>query len=237
MATDEPKAADPYADPAAFWAAQGEGMTAPWDPVRDATPDQRRQEGTLSTMLGDQRRKFVTDYGANGPIQWPNRIFEAGCGRGRLAAFFARNCPEASYTAIDVGDIQLAETAKLRPDAKLLKANITKVDVLDQIAAADPEAHKAGGYDLVVVSEVLMHVRPGQDLTMAYFNLLELMSDKLSRLVIIEWVPLPGEVEANPTAYWNFPHNYPALIKLAEAGLDLERRTDRQMIYFVRPDR
>lgn len=241
---------DPYGDPAAFWAEQGKGMVAPWDPVRDATADQALQEADLLTVVaqlqyesgGGNREALLPD--SDKPL-WPRTIFEAGCGRGRLAMFFARNFPESQYSAIDVGEIQLAECRRVRPDAvALTKADITDVRLLDKIirpwqpAPALPNGGPAfdldHGYDLVLTSEVLMHVRPGDDLSIAFHNLQRLCNQN-GKIIMIEWTPTQAELQAVATAYWNFPHNYEAMI-IAGGGTVLKKvATRRQTIFLVQP--
>jgi trans-aconitate methyltransferase len=156
----------------------------------------------------------------------PESIFEVGCGRGRLAHFFARIWPETSYTAIDVGQTQLRDAKRLRPDGVYKQA-----DILTYVP--DPVSELAA-YDLVVSAEVLMHIKPN-DLHLAFSKMKTLANRAKGRILVIEWVPLPHDLEKMQVAYWNFPHDYPALFKAAGSSILAEIRTDKQVIYWLKP--
>lgn len=221
---------DPYADPAEFWRRQGQHMLAPWDPILDASPEQARAEQALQEVL--------LGLDADGTLWLADpdlEIFEAGCGRGRLAHFFTRNFPEASYSAIDVGPLQLAEASRLVPQGRF-----TEADLLTYREPRYETDRNFEGYGLVVASEVLMHIRPGADIRKAINQLLGLVrlpsaNEPPGLLLLIEWTPLPEELATVETAYWNFPHDYSYLLHYVGAGLVTSKRTDRQTIYVFRP--
>jgi len=172
-------------------------------PFAEPSPEHQRQQEAIARVL---------DF----PI---GSIFEAGCGAGRLANFF-RQLPvtaEATYTAIDVGSDQLAMSRAWRPDARLTLGRL-------QDHATDER------YDLVVSSEVLMHIPP-IDFGPCVEKLISLVAPH-GRLLVVEWVPLPGELEANPTARHNWPHDYEAAFGDRKWS---SVRTDRQMVYLVTP--
>jgi SAM-dependent methyltransferase len=182
-------------------------------------PAHFRQEAVLVDMLANLfGPKPHKAYDGSNP---PKSIFEAGCGRGRLAYLFWRVFPHASYSAIDVGEAQLAEARRLRPDGIFGVADLTDPKFVGSFVT----------YDLVVASEVLMHIRPGAELTQAFANLV-LLTKVGGYIVTIDWVPIPGD-ERPVAAYWNFPHNYGGLFQAYQVRLMDSRRTDNQMIFIL----
>lgn len=239
-----------YDDPAGYWERQGkirhddlEGLAASGhgttDPVYGASPAHFRQEAAIVEMLDSLYRRAKGPAGSAGPKgpAGPKSIFEAGCGRGRLAHLFERFLPLAWYCAIDVGSAQLEEARRLRPSAHFWQDDITYPDLPVRQRAQDTHfVDYPDGYDLVVCAEVLMHIRP-EDLRTAFDNLVGLTA-KGGNILTVDWVPVvtnPADQAAiAKTAYWNFAHDYGELftsgrpVKLVDS-----RRTDSQMIFIL----
>jgi SAM-dependent methyltransferase len=195
-------------EPATFWADPAPGMMGPWDPDNPhASPDHDRQEVALIEVL-ESESLFPAGF---------ESVFEAGCGFGRLSGFFATWYPEVAYHAIDVGSRQLESARRFHPQGTFERADLLTYEPVRW-------------YDLVLTSEVLMHVRP-PDLVAAFRQLVRLTAPA-GRIVVVEWVPIPGMVPAE-VAYWNFPHDYERLF--ADAGVEVlaRVRTGLQMIYVL----
>jgi 2-polyprenyl-3-methyl-5-hydroxy-6-metoxy-1,4-benzoquinol methylase len=143
-----------------------------------------------------------------GPIR---SVLDVGCGRGRLASVLAKVLPHAQYTGIDVGMEQAMATLNVRPDG-------------ETHAVALQDFYPGATYDLVLASEVLLHIPPDE---------IEHAVDRLFKLsakwiVTIDWTePIPG-VEP---AYWNWIHDYSSLF-----GDSIERsqKSYLQTIYVLR---
>lgn len=240
---------DPYADPVSFWREPPPGVCGPWNPDDpDGSPVHTRQEDALLKVLQGlavsqpaARSSWAQGTGSweqarPAPTSWPSTIFEAGCGFGRLTRFFNHNYPNAHYTGLDVGLPQLASARTFaNPDrSKFLQGDISQPSAIFDLNVLGAE-HLVGWFDLVLTSEVLMHIRPGQDLETAFDNLV-LLTGVNGVIVVVEWVPWPGHMP--PTiAFWNFPHDYKALFRRHEAYVVAEVRTDFQTVYAVRPPR
>lgn len=231
MTTNRP----PY-EPASFWSEPPPGVLGPWDPLNpDASPAHQDQERALLSVIR-QSRAFN-----------PVTIFEAGCGEGRLTKFFRTYFPGSEYYAIDISERQLNLARRQNPDAKFSQADITQLGPRIHEAYEDPSFE---GYDLVIASEVLMHIKPPEVLV-ALSNLISLTNAVHGLLITIDWVPITGELvslkrkaKANPNpdlygpngiAYWNFHHLYQRLIPKAGGTLGSTTRTGRQVIHVIRP--
>ena len=160
-----------------------------------ASPEHERQEAALETLLR--------------PLKWSS-VLEVGTGGGRITDLLHRIRPEAEYTGIDL--VQTDAARRVWPEGTFEVASIeTFTD--------------RGQWDLVIASEVLMHVKP-RVIRRAVENVL---AASRRHVVIVEWDPLPGELDS-PVAPWNFPHDYRKLLgKIAS-----ETRTDRQVIFHVK---
>lgn len=199
----------------------------PTDPRRK--PEHARQEEALLAVL--RRHQMYNRLRDSNP---PASIFEAGCGAGRLAYLFAQHFPEARYDAIDLNAECVKATYDVRPDA----GDISVGDIITYDTTARWEDPDFEGYDLVIASEVLMHVPP-EHVEQAFSNLLQLVSADKGRLITVDWVPLPGEVNRLKRtragiAPWNFPHPYERMFKTCTSLLSATR-TDRQVIYVLKP--
>lgn len=143
----------------------------------------------------------------DGPI---TSVLDVGCGQGRIAELLLQVFPAGQYVGIDISPSQVYATKLVRPDGNVY---------LSRLQDFDDDA----GFDLVIASEVLMHVAPAE---------IQAACDKLKSLarkavVTVDWtVPLRGEI-----AEWNWLHHYEALFRSVErvvpAGL--------QSIMVVRP--
>lgn len=223
-----------YDDPAAFWTARGKGPTPEgesFDPTAGSTPSHLRAEAALAEALYEHRLLIP------GRIQ---TIFEAGCGKGRIAYLTKRILPKAFYYGIDFAKPQLAVARKLRPDGIFIHADLlTYEEKLYEDTAFV-------GYDLVISAETLMHIRP-QDVEKAFRQLIDLTRPG-GYLLLLEWVPKPAPTSARGSkpepaeapapeviAPWNWAHNYMALFHKYQIRLITQVRTDLQMIYLVAP--
>lgn len=139
-------------------------------------------------------------------------VLDVGCGRGRLASLLGEALPAAHYTGLDIGEAQVEATQKVRPDGTLYLTPIQDFDT----------KHK---YDLVLVSEVLMHIPP---------NEIESVCKKLMKLatkaiVAIEWTQPIGDI---PPADWNWLHDYRSIFG---SNITQENIIGLQSVYVIRP--
>ena len=171
-----------YSDPIGFWRDQGKSFVGF---AVSQSPEHLEQERVLTELLVG--------------CDWET-VLDVGCGWGRLARLLGRIRPLASYTGLDVGESQINLTRSVRPDAELIHTPLQEFEPGDR------------RWDLVLTSEVVMHVPPEQ--VSAFISRLAGMAARY--LVLVEWTPAPGELEAIPTASWNWPHDYAGL--LAELG-------------------
>jgi SAM-dependent methyltransferase len=163
-----------------------------------ATPEHREAEALLSELIP-----------LIGPI---SDVLDVGCGRGRLASLLLDVLPSATYTGVDIGPEQVEATRKVRPDGEVFQSRL-------QDFTPDRQ------WDLVIVSEVLMHVRPEE---------IELACQKVKSLarkwlITIDWTqPLR---RGKPIAEWNWLYDYPTLF----GSVEREIPTGLQTIFLVRP--
>lgn len=136
----------------------------------------------------EQRLKFLLTE-----LDTPKDVLDVGCGRGRLASKLAEWLPKTAYHGLDLGTEQIKVTRKARPDGTLWQARVQDFD---------PKRR----WDLVLCSEVLMHVPPDDMPGVATM----LKRAARRHLVLIEWVPELSEL-SEPIAEWNWAHNYEAL--------------------------
>jgi len=143
--------------------------------------------GAATKEHRETERHLRTHLRSLGPIQ---SVLDVGCGRGRLASLLAKVLPKAHYTGIDVGEEQCKATQQVRPDGTLYQSALQDFDTRHT-------------YDLVLASEVLMHIPPNE-IEQAVEQLFKLSS---KWIVTIDWTqPLRDE-----TAYWNWRHDYAGL--------------------------
>jgi trans-aconitate methyltransferase len=118
-------------------------------------------------------------------------VLDVGCGRGRLAALLGEVLPAAHYTGLDIGEAQTTATQAVRPDGAVFTTPIQDFD----------SKHE---FDLVLVSEVLMHIPPNE-IEQVCKLLLKLAT---KAIVLIEWTEPIGDVVP---AEYNWIHDYRAL--------------------------
>lgn len=120
-------------------------------------------------------------------------VLDVGCGQGRVAKLLKAVLPDAEYSGLDLGASQIAGTRKIRPDGTFYHSRIQDFE---------PDRR----WDLVLSSEVLMHVPPAD--MPAAAKMLKAAASKY--VLLIEWIPDPWEL-TEPIAPWNWPHDYDAL--------------------------
>ena len=149
-----------------------------------ATPEHVEAEGLLSEIL--PHLGLIDD------------VLDVGCGRGRLASLLLDVLPSVKYSGVDIGSAQVAATQKVRPDGEVFQSRI-------QDFAPDRQ------WDLVIVSEVLMHIPPA-DIAEACLRVKDLAR---KWLVTIDWTtPLD-----QPIDQCNWLHPYPDLLGPAEQAI------------------
>lgn len=161
------------------------------------SPEHERQEEALIAVLK--------------PLYWRS-VLEVGVGGGRITDLLHRMRPKSRYTGIDIGQVQLDRARKVWPDGEFELSSIEDFDPGDR------------QWDLVIASEVLMHVTPDR-IKDAVANVL---SAARKHVVTVDWDATPEELE-QPIAPWNFPHDYRKLL----GNVIDETRTDRQVIFHV----
>lgn len=175
-----------------------------WPKVGDAywrsgiplSPEHRAQEALVAKVLTGLRYASVLDVGA---------------GDGRLGTLLTmlRDC---TYTALDISAQGLAVTKERIPSAECILGMATELDTERQ-------------WDLVVCSEMLMHVPP--EAIEATMDALLAATGKA--LLIIDWYPTNGKPDV--IAPWCFYHT-----DLLNAALGPpEARTGEQGIWLWRP--
>jgi SAM-dependent methyltransferase len=155
------------------------------------TPEMRLQEEFVLRILKQLRFSSV---------------FEAGCGFGRVTKLLLDNFDVEYYDAIDLSPDQAARARQNNP-----RANVTVSTIQDFVSNRK--------YDMVIASEVLLHVRP-EDIRNVIMKLLSLSN---IHLVHIDWD------EENPTPNpepFNFMHNYGSIYE--EMGLQFTRTRVRK---------
>lgn len=174
---------------------------AQWPHLSSATrsPEHERQEVVLRRLL--RRLRWAT-------------VFELGVGGGRITRLLRDLAPDALYTGLDLGPDQLAAGAAAWPGAEFVEATIQEYE---------PDGRQ---WDLVIVSEVLMHISEADMPAVAA----KLRAMTARHLVAVEWVPLPGELQ-QPVASWCFDHDYVGLL----GPMSWAERTDRQVVYHAEP--
>jgi SAM-dependent methyltransferase len=140
-------------------------------------------------------------------------VLDVGCGRGRLAALLGAVLPSAHYTGLDIGEAQTQATQAVRPDGAVYTVPIQDFD----------SKHR---FDLVLSSEVLMHIPP---------NEIEQVAQKLLKMatkyiLLIEWTEPIGDVVP---AEYNWIHDYRSLF--GNDRIELERIHALQSIFLIRP--
>jgi SAM-dependent methyltransferase len=181
-------------DPDFYWTANGASLATPGS----EGPEQAAVLKEL-TLLVDELKEL-------GPIQ---SVLDVGCGQGRLAAWLWEELPFAKYTGMDLGQAQLDGTFKIRPDGDFL---------LSRLQDFQPDRK----WDLVIASEVLLHIPPA-DIETACNNLKAVTGQYL---ITVDWTQPLGQL---PIAEWNWLHDYESLLQP-----DVEIQSGLQSIFLKR---
>jgi SAM-dependent methyltransferase len=185
-------------DPVPYWTANGPHLSPPGSD----SPEQAAVRVELQLLIEELRE-------INGPI---SSVLDVGCGQGRLAAFLLDVLPAAKYSGIDLAVAQLNGTLAVRPEGEFYLQ-----DIREPLGSALVDNR----YDLVLASEVLLHVPP-DDIQAACDNLLSLTG---KYLITVDWSqPLDGEI-----APWNWLHDYDNLLQP-----DVEIQVFNQSIFLKR---
>lgn len=137
-------------------------------------------------------------------------VLDVGCGQGRIADLLLDVFPAADYVGIDISPVQVAATKVVRPDGAVYQSRLQ--DFTD-----------SAGFDLVIASEVLMHVPPDE---------IQAACDKVKSLarkwvLTVDWT----EPVAGKTAEWNWLHDYRSLFGTVERAIP----AGLQSIFLIRP--
>lgn len=140
-------------------------------------------------------------------------VVDLGCGRGRIASLLLDVLPSAKYTGVDVGEAQVEATRLVRPDGDFYTSRLQDFE---------PDRQ----WDLVIISEVLMHIPPSD---------IEAVCHKVKGLarkwvVTIDWTAPLGDV---PIADWNWLHPYEQMF--GPDSVEREIPTGLQSIFVIRP--
>lgn len=143
-----------------------------------------------------------------GPI---DDVLDVGCGRGRIASLLLDVLPSAAYSGVDIGIQQVRATQKVRPEGEVFHSRLQDFD---------PDRK----WDLVIVSEVLMHIPPAD---------IEAACQKVKSLarkwvVTIDWTEPLGD---QPIAEWNWLYDYPSMFGTVERVIPL----GLQSVFLIRP--
>ena len=161
------------------------------------SPRHARQEAALETAL---RR-----------LSGVESVLDVGCGSGRIAALLQRVLPDARYTGLDIDASRIERTRSVRPDGDFINCAV-------QDLATDRQ------WDLVVTSEILMHIPPAE--VQAAVDRLKAVGRR--HLVSAEWVPIAMEMPRR-IAVHNWPHDYLTLF----GPVSYAERADLQVVYVV----
>jgi SAM-dependent methyltransferase len=173
-------------DPDFYWTANGPHLALPGS----EGPEQAAVIKILAELIEELQN-------INGQIQ---TVIDVGCGQGRLASFLLDAMPQARYSGLDLGQAQLDGTRAIRPEGTFYLSRLQDFDV-----SLRRDLNMPMEWDLVIASEVLLHIPP-TDIQRACHNLLS-MTGKY--LITVDWTqPVSG-----PIAEWNWLHDYDKLLK------------------------
>ena len=182
-------------DPVAFWTANGPELAKPGT------------EGVDQGMVLKELTLLVDE------LEGITSVLDVGCGQGRLAHWLKDVLPDAFYAGLDLGTPQLTGTKLVRPDGEFFLA-----DIRDPL----PEELQGRQWDLVLASEVLLHVPPAE--IQAAVDNLKLLAGKY--LLTVDWSQPIGSVKPAP---WNWLHDYETLL-----APDVEIQVHLQSIFLKR---
>ena len=163
-------------------------------PVAATLPEHKRAEGLI--------RRLIPTLG---PVA---SVLDVGCGTGRMGVLLAEVLPGAMYCGMDVNPIAVAKAAAAVPNGLIVQHSIQ-----DWATTGEP-------WDLVIASEVLMHIPP-EDIEAVVGKLRELAA---WTLITVDWTE---PVDGKPSR-WNWRHDYEALglIPYARLGAQTMYVTD-----------
>lgn len=172
-----------------YWLSRGSGYKAEF---RKHNPLTRYHFWQQERAIKNELSKL--DYGT---------VLEIGCGFGRITKILLGNPKVKKVVAIDLSDAQIAN---VNIDDQRLELGVANVLDLDY----------CGEFDLVIASEVLMHIPPDR-IDKALYN----MRRAAKRHIIhIDWYA-PGEPKE--AGGWCWQHDYPG---------DVIRKLHRQAIFY-----
>lgn len=193
-------------DPRAYW--RGDTQNDYTIPASANSPEQERAELVLRRALSEVSQGFAFEDDISLHGHQPRDILEIGPGRGRITRILREFFPDARYTGVDISN---------RLATEVWPGGTVVVSPIQDWAAP------VHSFDLVLTSEVLMHVPPNE-VGPVIGNLLLAAR---GYLLLLEWMPVLWEVRAEISP-WNWPHDYLTYLGHAEVW-----RTDRQAIFLV----
>ena len=216
--------------------ATGVGKPYDWDNYRSdfhSSPAYEQQETQLLKILGTLYSKQ-----RSGPAPYPKSILEVGPGFGRITSHLVNLFPKALFALSDLSESAIEETSAALPQISfacatgpLQSMNLRHAfPITLDIDHQSKEGDRAGGFDLVVAIEVLLHI-PSEEVSAAIYNLLTALAPT-GVLITCDWTKaLPGVAIRNQ----NFRHDYHALFAAASPpnAILTEVPTGLQTIYVV----
>lgn len=150
--------------------------------LRGQTPEHRAVEAYLEELI---------------PTLYDIRsVLDVGCGGGRIASLLLDLLPAAAYTGVDIGEKQVELTRLVRPDGTIYHAALQ-------------DFQPGRKFDLIIASEVLMHIPP-REIWLACMRLKQMLLPG-GYLINVDW---SQRLRKNtPIASWNWIHNYVELMK------------------------
>jgi SAM-dependent methyltransferase len=133
-------------------------------------------------------------------------VLEIGCGFGRITKLLVENIPSIqTYHATDISEHQLGNAVdRYFVDAPKDKVDWFNYDILTNRPSEKGQRIMLDSYDLVIASEVLMHISPGIGIRTAINNM----------LLISHGYVMNIDVDSRFTSrmeYYNFIHDYDSL--------------------------
>lgn len=144
----------------------------------------------------------------------PASILEIGPGQGRITRILREFFPKAAYVGVEIGLLQAAAVKAIWPEGHVIVSAVQDWDMLEG----------AELFDLVVTSEVLMHIPPDELPDV----IAKLISAARRYLLLLEWMPLSWELGI-PVDQINWPHDY---LSYLPDGAHVTR-TGRQGLFLV----
>jgi len=164
-------------DPPSYWTEHGPSIVR----QRGTSQEHRAVEAYLEQLL---------------PTLYDVRsVLDVGCGGGRLASLLLDVLPDARYTGVDIGESQVEQTQKVRPDGTVYHSALQ-------------DFTPGRKFDLIIASEVLMHIPP-REIWLACTRLRQ-MHAEAGYIINVDWSQPLGD--NTPIASWNWIHDYRKLL-------------------------